>query len=186
MKLKGKRNNKSSSSSLIPDYNTNKKIRADKVRLLDEDEEHIGVMSHKKALKKAKEKDLDLVEINPKADPPVARIVDYSSFKYQKEKEEKKKRKKARSSKVKGVRLSMNIGEHDLKTRQRQAEKFIKRGDKAKIELYLKGRQHEHKDRAKDVIRDFIDRIEEEVPIKYEKEITEEGHKITATIVKDS
>ncbi|MFB6225775.1 MAG: translation initiation factor IF-3 [Candidatus Paceibacteria bacterium] len=172
--------------SLIPDYNVNSDIKANKVRVLDEDEEHLGVMPTKEALKKAKKEDLDLVEINPKADPPVARIVNYSSFKYEKEKEIKKQQAKSRDSKVKGVRLSMNIGEHDKKTKRKQAEKFLKRGDKVKIELYLKGREHAHKDRAKEVIEDFIDQIEEEIAIKYEKEIEVKKHKLTTTIVKDN
>lgn len=185
VKIKRNKKRQSKSSSLIPDYNVNEDIKADKVRLLDEDEEHIGVVPLKEALSKAKDKDLDLVEINPKANPTVARIVDYSSFRYQKEKEAKKKRKKSRSSKTKGVRISMSISEHDLNVRLNQAKKFLERGDKVKIELILKGRQHQHKDRAKDKVRDFIDKIKEDVPVKFEQEVQEEGYKITAQVVKN-
>jgi translation initiation factor IF-3 len=177
---------KNDDDSLIPNYNVNEDIKADKVRLLDEDEEHLGVIPTNKALKKAEDKDLDLVEINPKADPPVARMVNYSSFKYQKEKEIKKQQAKSRDAKVKGVRLSLNIGDHDKNTRRKQAEKFLKRGDKVKIELYLKGRQHEHKDRAKQVIEGFIEEIEETISVKFEKDIEVKKHKLTTTIVKDN
>lgn len=186
IKVKTDNNGKNKKNSLIPDYDTNTDIRPNKVRVLDQDEEHLGVMPTNEALQKARDQNLDLVEINPKADPPVARIVDYSSFRYRKEKEAKKKKKKSKDPKLKGVRLSLSIGEHDLNTKRRQAEDFLDRGDKVKIELYLKGRQHAHKDRAKEVIEDFIADIEENIPVKYEKEIDVQKHKLTATIVKDS
>ncbi|MFB6181837.1 MAG: translation initiation factor IF-3 [Candidatus Magasanikbacteria bacterium] len=186
VRVKPAKQNNKDDDSLLPDYNVNQDIKADKVRLLDEDEEHIGVVPTNKALKKAEQEDLDLVEINPKANPPVARMVNYSSFKYEKEKEIKKQQAKSRDSKVKGVRLSLNIGDHDKNTRRKQAEKFLERGDKVKIELYLKGRQHEHRDRAKEVIEDFIDEIEETIPVKFEKEIESKKHKLTTTIVKDN
>lgn len=186
IKVKTDNNDKNKKSSLIPDYDVNTDIKPNKVRVLDKNENHLGVMPTNEALQKARDKELDLVEINPKADPPVARIVDYSSFRYQKEKEAKKKKKKSKDPKLKGIRLSLSIGEHDINTKRKQAEKFLKRGDKVNIELYLKGRQHAHKDRAKGVIEDFIDDIEENIPVKFEKEIDVKKHKLTATIVKDS
>jgi translation initiation factor IF-3 len=169
---------------LIPKYKTNQRIDAPEVRLLDHDGNNLGVMSTSDALLKAQEEGFDLVEINPKAEPPVAKIIDFTRFKYQKEKEARKQKAKSHVSELKGIRLSVRIGEHDMKIRQAQAEKFLNRGDKAKVEIILRGRERGKIEIAFDVIKKFITYIEENIPVRYEQEPTRQGNKVTAIIVK--
>ncbi len=169
---------------LIPRYNKNEYIRVPEVRVLGAEGENIGIMKTKEALKIAQEQEMDLVEINPKADPPVARIMNFSQFKYQKEKEARKQKINSHVSELKGIRLSMRIGEGDMKVRQNQAEKFLNRGDKVKTEIILRGRERGKTPLAYEVIRQFTKNIEEVMPIRVEQEPTRQGNKITSIIVK--
>lgn len=169
---------------LIPHYKINQKITAEEVRLLDDAGEYIGVMPLSEALDKARELELDLIEINPKATPPVCRLGEFGKFKYQQEKEARKQKANSDESELKGIRLSPRISEHDLDVRLKQAKKFLNRGDKARIEMRLRGRERAHFDVAEQVIKDFVARIEEDFPVKFEQPIEGQGVKITATIVK--
>lgn len=171
---------------LIPHYNLNERIVAPEVRVLDEEGNNIGVMATTKAIAQAREQELDLVEINPKSVPPVAQIIDFVRFKYQKEKQARKQKSKAHISDIKGVRLSIRISDHDLNVRLDQAEKFIERGDKIKPEIILRGRENARPDLAHDVIKKFFHKLttEKKVSAKYEQEPTKQGNKITAIIVK--
>lgn len=169
---------------LIPRFNINNRIKAKEVRVLDTNEEHVGVMSIEAAMKLAADQELDLVEINPKGQPPVVRIADFGQFKYQQEKEARKQKANSHESEIKGIRLSVRISEHDMEFRRKQAEKFLNRGDKARIEMRLRGREKAHYDVARNVVKKFIALIEETMPIKYEQQIETAGGKITATIVK--
>lgn len=169
---------------LIPKYNVNRQIQAEEVRLLDDAGEYIGIMPLAEALSKAAELEMDLIEINPKAEPPVCRLSDFGQFKYQQEKDARKQKANSHESELKGIRLSVRISEHDLEVRQKQAEKFLNRGDKARIELRLRGREKAHFDIARKVVEDFVNRIQASFPVKYEQPIDTAGGKITATIVK--
>jgi len=169
---------------LIPKYRINQKILATEVRVLDIEGTNLGVMPTAEALAKAEEQELDLVEINPKADPPVAKIIDFTRFKYQKEKEVRKQKIKSHVAELKGIRLSVRIGEGEMKTRQAQAEKFLNRGDKAKIEIILRGRERGKVSIAYEVIKKFITQIEENIPLRYDQEATMQGNKVTAIVVK--
>src|SRR3989339_1201973 len=115
---------------LMQHHNINEQILAPEVRLLDTENNNLGVLKTNVALARARELEMDLVEINPKADPPVCKIIEFTHFKYQKEKEAKKQKAGAHESELKGVRLSFRIGEHDLIIRVEQAAKFLERGDK--------------------------------------------------------
>lgn len=169
---------------LIPRFDTNNRIKAEEVRVLDANEEHVGVMSTEAALQMAVDQELDLILINPKGQPPVARIADFGQFKYQQEKDARKQKANSHESEIKGIRLSVRISDHDMEFRRKQAEKFLNRGDKARIELRLRGREKAHYDIAIAVVKKFIAQIEETMPIKYEQQIETQGGKITATIVK--
>jgi translation initiation factor IF-3 len=169
---------------LIPKYRINQKIEAPEVRVLDIEGNNLGVMKTADAIAKAKEEGLDLVEINPKADPPVAKTIDFTRFKYQKEKEVRKQKANSHVSELKGIRLSVRIGDHDMGVRQAQAEKFLNRGDKAKLEIILRGRERGKIPMAFDVIKKFIANIEENIPVRYEQEPAKQGNKVTAIIVK--
>jgi len=117
-------------------------------------------MDTKVAIAKAQEKGLDLVEVSPNTEPPVCKFTDFGQFQYSKSKKQKEQKKK--KIEIKGIRLSLKIGKHDVDFRVKQAEKFLKQGDKVKIELNLKGREKAHKDLAQDVIKNFIEAIENE------------------------
>jgi translation initiation factor IF-3 len=171
---------------LIPRYNRNESIRAPEVRLLGEENKNIGVMKTREALKMAKEQELDLIEVNPKANPPVCKILDFTNFKYQKEKEAKKAKAHSHVSDTKGIRLSVRIGDHDMGVRQTQAEKFLDRGDKIKVEVILRGRENAKPSMAFDVIKKFFGRLNEsgDRNVKYEQAVAKQGNKVTALIVK--
>ena len=162
----------------------NHRIDAPEVRVLNDEGENLGVMKTGDALSKAKEMEMDLVEINPKAQPPVCKITDFKHFKYQKEKEARKTKAKSKISELKGVRLSIRIGQHDLDIRRAQAEKFLSRGDKVRIEIILRGRERAKTHIANEVIGAFVTRIKEDTPVRYDQEITRQGNKVTAIIAK--
>ena len=101
----------------------------------------MGVLKIEEALKKAKEIGLDLVEISPTANPPVARIIDKGKYFYEQEKKERQAQKRRKEVEIKNIRLSIGTGTHDLELKAKQADKFLKDGDKIKIDLMLKGRE---------------------------------------------
>lgn len=169
---------------LIPRYFVNERIQAETVRVLDLEGNNIGVMPTHEAIARARELELDLVEINPKADPPVAKIMGFSQFKYQKEKEVRKQKTNAHISELKGIRLSIRIGEHDMEIRQKQAEKFLARGDKVRTEVILRGRERGKAHLAFEVITAFFTKLNQSMPIKYEQPALRQGGKVTAIIIK--
>jgi len=169
---------------LIPKYFTNERIRSEEVRVLDAEGKNLGVMKTKDAILVAKEREQDLVEINPKANPPVAKIMDFSQFKYQKEKEVRKQKLNSHIAELKGIRLSMRISDHDMDVRLQQALKFLNRGDKVRTEVILRGRERGKSAIGFDVTRRFCACVEAEFPIRFEQEVTQQGGKITAIITK--
>lgn len=164
-------------------YELNERIRAEEVRVIDEEEGHLGVMSREEALKLAREKEMDLIIINPTSAPPTVKITDYGRFKYQKEKE-LKKQKAAKITETKGIRLSPRIGKHDLEVRLEQAKKFLEKGDKLKIEIILRGRERQHADVAENLINDFLNKINEEIELKTEQPTKRQGNQVTAIVDK--
>lgn len=169
---------------LLPHYNINEQIKSDEVRIINDEGENLGVFSTKAAIEMAQEQELDLVEINPKAVPPITKIVPFAHFKYQKEKEARKQKINSHVSEIKGIRISMRIGEHDKEIRRAQAEKFLNRGDKVKIELILKGRDRAQSQIGYDVVNAFAELIKKTVNIRFEQEPTRQGTRINAIIAK--
>lgn len=169
---------------LIPHYNVNEHIQVPEVRVIGTDGKNLGVLQTAKAVALAREQEADLVEINPKANPPVVQIVEFTRFKYQKEKEAKKMKAGAHVSETKGIRLSVRIGEHDLNIRKTQALGFLDRGDKAKIEIILRGREHARPDIAFNIIKRFITLLEESFPLRVEQEVAKNANKVTAIVAK--
>ncbi len=165
-------------------YRKNREIDSPEVLVLDEEGQRINVMSAAEALSLAEERELDLVEINPKSTPPVVKLIDFTEFKYQKEKEARKQKAHSRASEIKGVRLSIRISDHDLTIKADQAEKFLLRGDKVRLEVVLKGRENARGDLATEVIDTMIKKLEPTVPVKFEQEVTRQGKKVTAVIIR--
>lgn len=168
----------------IHNYLLNARIKAEKVRVFDDEGTALGVIPTEEALALAQAKELDLVEVSPKADPPVCKILDFGQFKYQKEKEAKKQRAQSKEVDIKGVRLSVRIGDHDFNVRLGQALKFLERGDKVKIELPLRGRERAHRNVAQKVVERFIASIRETYEIRIEQHIAYQGGRMTAIVAR--
>ena len=162
----------------------NNQIRAPQVRLIDETGKQLGVVSLEEALRIAHERSLDLIQITEKVEPPVCKIEDYGKYLYR---EEKKARlaKKQRISEIKGLRLTFNISPHDLQTRVNQTEKFLKRGDRVRIELRLFGREKAFSDLAREKVNKFLEMLRSVIPIKTERDLKREPRGFTMIISKE-
>jgi translation initiation factor IF-3 len=136
-------------------FNINRDIKADKVRLIDEEGGMIGVMEFTEALALAESKLMDLVEINPKAVPPVVKLIDYNKFKYQIEKTTHKQ--KAKEEKT--IRVSVRVSENDMNVRARQADGFLKDGHRVKLQVQMRGREKAYPEVAKEVLDMFVSKI---------------------------
>jgi len=158
-------------------FRLNWQIRVPEVFLIDENNINVGVMPTSQALKIAGEADLDLVEVNPKGNPPVAKILDFGQFKYERDKKAHKQKVQQKKVDIKGIRLSLRISQHDLEIRQEQARKFIERGDKLKIELGLRGREKQHTQKALEIMKNFVIALEktEGLNIIREQDLTKQG-----------
>lgn len=164
----------------IKKYRINNSINASEVRLIDANNENQGVVSFAEAISMAKQAGLDLVEISPKANPPVVRIMDFGQFKYELKKKEQKNKASQKKSEMKGIRLSFRIGDNDKMVRRKQAEKFLKAGNKVRVEMILKGREKAHQDLARQMIKDFVESIE--IENKIEQDLKKQGSKLQILI----
>jgi len=151
--------------------------------LVDETGKQLGVMKLKDALRTAWGRNLDLVQVTEKVQPPVCKITDYGKYLYSEEKK-KKQTKVKKGGELKGIRLSFNISPHDLGIRANQAEKFLKRGDKIRIEIILRGRQRALQDIARGKITQFLEILNQRVPTKTERDIQRRGRKLIMIIAK--
>ena len=122
----------------------NDAIRSSQVRCIDAEGEQLGVLSIEEALEKANEAGLDLVELQPNAEPPVCKILDYGKFKYQAQKRANEARKKQKVIEVKEIKLRPNIDDHDYQVKMRAVNKFLAAGDKVKVTLRFRGREMAH------------------------------------------
>jgi len=162
----------------------NERIRAKQVRLIGEEGEQLGVLDLEKALSLAKEKNLDLIQVTEKVDPPVCKIMDHGKFLYALKKKEQKA-KHHHTGELKGIRLTFGISEHDMETRVKQAEKFLKKGDKIRIEMKLRGREKAHGDFAREKIQKFIEQVNQVIPTKVEKDLKRAPRGMVMIITKD-
>jgi len=162
----------------------NEQIRFPELRVITDDGEHLGVITSAEALQKAREREQDLVIIQPKAEPPVAKIIDFGKFKYERDKEIRKQKAKVKTVEVKGIRLSVRIGEHDLNIRKDKAKEFLDDGDKVKVEIILRGREKRHGELAQKIIEQFVAAVNKEMPVKVEQPITRQGGQLTSIIGK--
>lgn len=161
-------------------HRINRQIRARQVRVIDEKGQNLGVMSTSEALALAEEKDLDLVEVAPNANPPVCRILDYGQWLYQQQKKEREARKKQKHVEVKEIKFTLRISDNDFAVKQRQIERFLREGHRVKITIRLRGRERAHMDRP----REMMDRIYQSVePLAViERPLQTEGRVLTAVL----
>lgn len=141
----------------------NHQIRASQLRVIDDEGRQLGVLSKGEALRAAEERGLDLVEISPGADPPVAKIVDWGKYNYQRTKQLQKNKRNAKTLEVKQMRLGLKISEHDLGVKMRKVTDFLTAGHKVKITIMYRGREMAHRDLgfklAEKVITSFGEKI---------------------------
>ncbi len=140
----------------------NHQIQAKELRVVDETGANLGVMPFSDALKIAVEKDLDLIEISPTANPPVAKIMSFDKYRYQEEKKWKKLRAQQKNQEMKQVQISVREAAHDLGVKAARVDKFLKEGHKVEILLNLRGREKAHQDLAKQKLRDFMKTVNPE------------------------
>ena len=146
---------------IIKDLQINDNIRSREVRLIDANGNQLGVVPFRKAMELAEESKLDLVNVAPKAKPPVCKIMDYGKFKYETIKKEKESRKKQKTINLKEVRLSPHIDTHDLEVKAKRANTFLSNGDKVKVSVRFRGRELGHTNIGRTVLKDFTELVAE-------------------------
>lgn len=168
-----------------PIMKVNQHITAEELFLIDENGEAVGKVSLEEALRLANEADLDLLEVNPKANPPVAKIGNFGQIKYEKEKLAHKQKMQQKKVEIKNIRLSFRISEHDLNLRFNQAQKFLSKEYKIKVELILKGRERQYPKKAAEIMNNFAKKLteNEEITIDVEQPLTNQGGRFTMILV---
>lgn len=159
----------------------NEAILVDEVRVIDSEGVNHGVIPIARALELAREQEADLVEVSPLAKPPVCKITDYGKLQYQDAKQEQQKKAKQKKVDTKGIRLGFRTDKHDLFFKKTQAEKFLMKGHKVRVELWLRGREKAMLDKAVVNLKEFLATIQ--VPVKFEEEIKKSPRGFSALIV---
>jgi translation initiation factor IF-3 len=134
----------------------NERIRAREIRVIDADGNQLGIMAPYEALRKAREANLDLVEISPNAVPPVCRIMDYGKYLYEQEKKERAAKKHQKQIVLKEVKFSVNVDEHDYVTKRNHVLRFLEEGDKVKASLRFRGREMAHQNLGRNVLERLV------------------------------
>ena len=134
----------------------NEKIRAREIRVIDDEGNQVGVLAPFEALKMAREKNLDLVEISPTAQPPVCRIMDYGKFLYQQEKQDRVAKKNQKQIIVKEVKFRINVDDHDYETKKNHALRFLAEGDKVKATIFFRGREMTRQSLGREILDRLI------------------------------
>ncbi len=134
----------------------NNQIRATELRVLDSENKNLGVLGVKEALEMAQNAGLDLIEIGPNANPPLAKIMDFGKYKYEVSKKLKKSKAGAKTTETKGIQIKIGTGDHDLELKAKTASKWLKEGHRIKVELFLSGRA---KYMDEKFLRERLDRI---------------------------
>ncbi|MAT38503.1 MAG: translation initiation factor IF-3 [Ectothiorhodospiraceae bacterium] len=161
----------------------NEDIRAEKVRVVTDDGEQLGIMHPKDALRKAYEQELDLVEIAPQAKPPVCKIMDYGKYRYEQQKRERLQKKKQQTVQVKEVRFHPNTDTHDYDFKVRHARGFIEDGNKVKAAVVFRGRQMAHQEFGLELLERMIDDLDDIAIV--EKEPNMEGRSMILILAPD-
>lgn len=171
-------NNNRSSKDLL---RKNEHIRAQQVRLLDSDGSMLGVVSLQEALYKAREQELDLVEISPTAQPPVCKILEYSKYVYEQGKKNKDAKKKQKSVALKEIRLKSRIASHDLEVKVKQIEGFLKKRDMVRVSVVFYGRENQHKDIGFTMLNEMKAKLVEICDV--DGSIQTQGNRVSVTFV---
>jgi translation initiation factor IF-3 len=146
---------------------TNERIRAREIRVIDNEGTQLGVMAPFEALKIARERGLDLVEISPNANPPVCKIQDYGKYLYEKEKQERAAKKHQKVITVKEVKFRINVDEHDYQTKKNHVLRFLDDGDKVKATIFFRGREMAHTNLGRAVLERLLKDVQERAVIEF-------------------
>jgi translation initiation factor IF-3 len=166
----------------IPKYRANEQIMALKMLVIDDQGNDLGILSRTEALRLAKERGVDLVEVSPLANPPVVKLVDFGKLQYQQEKLAKKQKLIQKKGGIKGIRLSLRIGDHDREVRENQAKQFLADEQKVRIEMILKGRERQYMRNARESMENFVKKLGE--GIKTETPFSNQGGRLSILISK--
>ena len=143
------------------EHEINEAITDSQVRLIGAEGEQLGIMSSADALRIAADKELDLVKISPAANPPVCKVMDYGKFRFEQAKRDKEAKKNQRVMEVKEIRMSPGIGDNDIGTKLKNAQKFLTDGDRVKVTVRFRGREMAHTDIGRVLLHDFADKCAE-------------------------
>ena len=158
----------------------NEMIRVREVRLIDDEGNQKGIVPTLEALKLAKEKDLDLVEVSPNANPPVCKILDYGKYRFEQEKKLRESKKNQKVLKLKEIRMQPKIGSGDLDTKAKHIQEFLDEGDKVKVTIRFRGRELAHTELGYEVLNEVLKRLTSAYNI--EKPAAMDGRNMSMTI----
>jgi len=158
----------------------NEEIRIKEVRVTNADGEQLGIMATREALRLAEDQHLDLVEVAPKARPPVCRIMDFGKYRYEQQKREKEAKKKQKVITIKEVKLRPNIEQHDFDVKLKNGLRFIEEGNKVKITIMFRGRELSHPELGKELLDRAVERLGDSVVV--EKGAKLEGKNMTLVV----
>jgi len=152
------------------------------VLVIDENDQKLGVMRSRQALEMARQRNLDLVEVAPTANPPVCRFLDYGKYRYEQTKRERDAHKTQKVISVKELRLRPKIGDHDLEVKSKQARTFLEEGHKVKMTVLFRGRENLHPDIGRQVLNEMIDMLKDSATIEQPPKM--EGRNMTMVLSK--
>ena len=140
---------------------TNRLIRVPRVFVIDEEGRQLGQMSTREALEQAQAHNLDLVEVNPTARPPVCRFMDYGKYKYMQSKSERDSRAKRKPQELREVKVRPKIDDHDFEVKVKTIDRLIRSGDRVKVTLRFRGREIVHMELAKELLKSLFEKVQE-------------------------
>lgn len=147
------------------DLRVNDLIRVREVRLIDEDNNQLGIIPTLEAKQMAQERGVDLVEIAPNANPPVCRLLDYGKYKFDLEKKNRENKKRQKQQELKEIRMQPKIDTHDLEFKAKHVAEFLDKGAKVKVTIRFRGRELAHTERGKVVLGKVLDLLDREIVV---------------------
>ena len=158
----------------------NQQINSPSVRLIDSSGTMVGIRQLSEALGMARTKGLDLIEIAPQAKPPVCKILDFSKYCYEQEKQRREARKKQKASCLKEMRFHLRIASHDLETKIKHVEEFLRKHDKVRVTVIFRGRENKHKDMGRELLSSIQQRLSSTATV--EGSIQSQGNRMSLTV----
>lgn len=175
--------NNNENKIVIPELRINQDIKSDKIRLIDQEGMMIGVVTPLEGLNYALSAELDLVEVGPKADPPICKVINYDKYRYAQIKKLKEEKTKQHQVEVKSIRLtSFQISDNDLEIKVNNARKFLEKNKLVKFTMQLKGREIAHKEAGIELMKSIAEKLED-IAV-FEKAIQADGDRRASMVLK--